>query len=180
MSTLIEFLMTEGGTISDITTSIIEAADFYESGHAIVESADSVLGQLSAKLKANAPLQADELEQYATLYTSLSMLADKDVRAAFNIDLTDPHGQAKFSTILNDTGTNPAVTREVAKVASETGRGKLEKMKNDLRNYPAMKPMDQQLFVNRINKLRIAFERAKQQLAQRDLPHTDRAQVLAA
>lgn len=180
MATILTTLLEHGNDISALTESLLVSADFYESGRAIVESADSVLGQLAAKLKAGVPLQGDELTQFAILYTSLTMLADKNVRAGFNIDLTNPQGQAKFSTILNDTGTNPAVTTEVSKVASEMGKSKLTQTENDLRNFPAMKEFDKQLYINRINKLRLAFERAKQQLAQRELPATDASRLLSA
>ena len=176
--TFLESLQGYSTEIITAAVSIVETAPYFENSNLFVESADSILGQLAAKLRANAMLNPQEVDEFAILYTSLSLLADPNVRAGFNIDLTQPNGQAKFKTILNDTGENPAVTREVGKVATVTGKGRLEKMKNDLRNYPTMKPMDQQLFVNQINKLRIAFERAKQQLAQKNLPMPDAQKIL--
>lgn len=176
---LLESLQEAGNEILTATQVIVEMTHYYNT-QMVVESADAVLGALSAKLRAGAQLSPQEVEEYATLYTALSMLADPNIRAGYNIDLTQPGGQAKFSTILNDTGTNPAVTAEVSKVATENGQARLAQTKTQFTNFAAMKPMDQQLFVNRINKLRIAFERAKQQLSQRELPPMDASKILAA
>jgi hypothetical protein len=178
--TLLESLQAEGAQIAASTTTILETAPYFAQGALVVESADAVLGQLAAKLRAGATLTPAEIEEYAVLYASLGMLADPNIRAGFNIDLTQPAGQAKFSTILNDTGTNPAVTKEVGKVAIFNGKSRLEQVRNELRNFPTMKPTDQQLYVNSINKLRIAFERAKAQLAQRNLPAVDAQNILPA
>lgn len=168
-----------GNEILSDTITILETAPYFENGNSIVESADGVLGAMAARLRAGKMFTPEEAEEYAVLYASLSMLADPNIRAGFNIDLTQPTGQAKFLAILSDTGENPALTAEVGKVALQTGKSRLEQVRNDLRNYPAMKPVDQQLFVNRINKLRIAFERAKNQLLQKGLPPMDAAKILA-
>lgn len=171
--TLLESLSVEGNDILIATNLIIESVAKFDQGAVIVETADSVLGALAAKLRAGGTLSPQDVEEYSVLYASLSLLANADVRAGFNIDLAQPQGQAKFSTILNDVGTDPAVTREVGRVATETGQSRLNQVRKELQNFNTMKPIDQQLYVNRINKLRLAYERARSQLAQKNLPQVD-------
>lgn len=169
--TFLESMRQIGSEVILSTDLIVESVTHMALDPTLFESADSVLGALSANLRAGNKMSPKEHEEFAVLYTSLTLLADPAVRAGFNIDLNNLEGQAKFSAILRGVGDNHMTTQEVAKVATRSGKARLAKTKLELAGFADMKPLDQQLYINAINKLRLAFERAKNQLAHKDLPN---------
>ena len=177
--TFLESMRQIGSEVILSTNLIVESVTHMSLDPALFESADSVLSALSAKLRAGDKLSPKEHEEFSVLYTSLSLLADPAIRAGFNIDLNTLEGQAKFSAILRGVGENHMTTQEVAKVATRSGKSRLAKTKLELSGFADMKPLDQQLYINAINKLRLSFERAKAQLDQKDLPSTNKSSLIS-
>lgn len=144
---------------------IMESVENHPDRNIIVESADSVLGQLAAKLRAGKQLSPGEVQEYAQLYASLSLLAQDSVRHGYNIDISTPEGKAKFARIVTKVGEDQAATDNVKRVATVNGQSHLQQIQSDLQNFPAMDPTKQQIFINQINKLRLGYERVKNQLS---------------
>jgi hypothetical protein len=144
--------------------NILESVKTHPNRNLIIETADSVLGQLAAKLKAGRELSPAEVEEYAQLYASLSLLSQEQVRAGYNIDLETPEGKAKFGRIVSKVGDDLAATDNVKRVAAVNGQSLLAKMRKELQGFTGMDPTKQQIYINQVNKLRIGYERVKNQL----------------
>lgn len=161
--TLIESLNTIGHEIEDSVRHIMESTENHPDRNIIIESADSVLGQLAAKLKANA-LRPEEMDEYAQLYASLSLLAQDSVRQALNINIASPTGKQKFSNVVTKVGDDPGMTAQVKKVAQVNGQSHYQQIKRDLEGFAQLADQQKQQYINSINKLRIGYERVKAQL----------------
>jgi hypothetical protein len=162
---LIESLDTIRTETDQTAQYIMESVLTHPDRDVIIESADSVLGILAAKLKAGKPLQPAEVDEYAQLYASLSLLAQNSVRHGYNIDIATPEGKAKFGRIVSKVGEDQAATENLKKVANVNGQSHLKQIRTDLGNFPAMDPAKQQIYINSINKLRLSYERVKNQLS---------------
>lgn len=149
---------------------IMESVQRHPKCDLIIESADTVLGALAAKLRAGKKLSPEELEEYAQLYASLSLLAREDIRQGFNIDTSTPTGKAKFSRVVNNVGVDLPATNNVKRVAMVNGQSYLQQIRTDLTNFSGMDEMKQQQFINQVNKLRIGYERVKNQLKSNAAP----------
>lgn len=161
--TLIESLNVIRAETEQTAHAIMESVSAHPDRDLIIETADSVLGILAAKLKAGKPLTPAEVEEYAQLYTSLSLLAQDSVRTGYNIDLKTAEGKAKFGRIITTVGDDMASTANVKRVASVNGKSQLGQIRNDLTGFTGMDPAKQQIFINQINKLRLGYERVKNQ-----------------
>jgi hypothetical protein len=175
--TLIESLNTIGHEIEIAVRCIMESVESHPDRDTIIETADSVLGQLVTKLKTNS-LKPEEADEYAQLYASLSLLAQDTVRQALNINLASPTGKQKFANVVNKVGDVPGMTAQVKKVAQVNGQSHYKQILRDLQGFSSMDPQKQSQYINSVNKLRIGYERVKNQLSS-EKPGVDQPQQAA-
>lgn len=157
---LLESLNAISNEIDGIAKEVTYSMAHIKESVQLVESADGVLGTLAAKLKSG-NLQGGDYSEYAQLYAALSLLAQEDVRQAYNIDISTPAGKQKFASIVNGTGENQSVTTQVKRVAAVNGQSHYKQILSDLQNFQSLDPQKQQQYINTINKLRLGYERAK-------------------
>lgn len=161
---LIESLNTIRMEADQTAQRIMESVQNHPKCSLIVETADSILGSLAAQLRAGKKFSPAEIEEYAQLYASLSLLAQEDIRHGYNIDINTPEGKAKMARVVTKVGDDLPATDNLKRVASVNGQSYLKQVRNELTNFPGMDPAKQQAFINQVNKLRIGYERLKNQL----------------
>jgi len=164
--TLIEGINAIGNELQSITNTLVESISNVPAASRpeLFESASTVLSTLVTKLKSHNMTDADNIA-FAQLYTSLSLLAQDAVRQGFNIDLATDQGKAKFINIIDNVGDNPRLTAQVQRIASVSGQSKYNQVLNDFENFYDKTPQQQQDYIQSINKLRIAYERASEKFA---------------
>ena len=163
---LIESLNVIGNELNLLTSTLCESITTLPAGERaqLFESASTVLSTLVTKLKSHNMSDADNTA-FAQLYVSLSLLAQDAVRQGFNIDLSTPQGKTKFINIIDNVGDNPRLTAQVQRIASVSGQSKYNQVLKDFETFYQKSPAEQQDYIQSINKLRIAYERASDRFA---------------
>ena len=170
--TLIEQL--NGFTSEVDTIAYILSESFKDTDVALYETADGVLDQLYTMLKNGGRFHEKEAEDYAEIVAGLSLLAIDHKRQEMHINISEPEGQKKFLNILDHTGEHNGISLQVRRVARDEEGSQYRSFYNKFRNFSHSKPAEQQQVIVDINKLRLAYQKLRQQMKDGEFDKKDK------
>lgn len=160
--TLIEQL---NGFTSEVNTiAYILSESFNEGDQALYETADSVLDHIYTMLKNGGRMHEKEAEDFAEIVAGLSMLTVDHKRQEMHINIAEPEGQQKFMNVLDHVGEHNGISLQVRRIARDAEGSQYRSYYNKLRNFSHAKPAEQQKTLVDINKLRLAYQKLRQQM----------------